>query len=287
MGRVMAVCALIPLVMGIRGVLDFLANYQRMWVEQRMTLDLRRKVFGQIMGRSLEFFNKQRSSDLMQTAFGMTSICSNTATTIAQDLVRRPAAVLSSLIYLTIQDPLFMVCSLVAFPLCMLPALLLRRRVKKIGRREQELAANISGIMMESIAGIRVVKSHAREGYEVERFTKTAKDVNSNAIRVFRMMEMAGPLVETTASLGIAGGLVYCWARGVSFDVFSFRVLLLVALYPDVKALSRMQTLMHRCTMASDSVFKLLDERPEVEDAPNALKLERCLLYTSPSPRDV
>jgi len=90
MGRVMAVCASIPLVMGIRGVLDSLANYQRMWVEQRMTLDLRRKVFGQIMGRSLEFSNKQRSSDLMQTAFGMTLICSNTATTIAQDLVRRP-----------------------------------------------------------------------------------------------------------------------------------------------------------------------------------------------------
>ena len=30
-----------------------------MCVEQRMTLDLRRKVFGQIMGRSLEFFNQQ------------------------------------------------------------------------------------------------------------------------------------------------------------------------------------------------------------------------------------
>ncbi|MEI6713248.1 MAG: ABC transporter ATP-binding protein [Verrucomicrobiota bacterium] len=272
---VSAVCALIPLFMGIRGFLDFLANYQRMWVEQRMTLDLRRKVFGQIMGRSLEFFNKQRGADLMQTAFGMTSVCANTATTLAQDLVRRPAAVLSALVYLTIKDPIFMLCSLVVFPLCLLPVLLLKRRVKRIGRREQELSANISGIMMESISGIRVVKSHAREAYEVERFTATAKEVNSNAIRVFRMLEIVGPLVETTASLGIAGGLVYCWVRGIGFDDFSLRVLLLVSLYPDVKALSRMQMLVHRCSMSSEQVFKMLDEKPEIQDVPNALKVER------------
>lgn len=272
-GKVAALCAIIPMLMGLRGFLDFLANYQRVWVEQRMTLDLRRQVFGRIMGRSLEFFNKQRASELMQTASGMTSVCANTATTIAQDLIRRPAAVLFALIYLSIKDPVFMACSVVVFPICMLPVVLLRRKAKRIGRQEQELAAKISGIMMESLSGIRIVKSHAREEYEVERFASTAKDVNRNAMRVFRMVELVGPLVETAASVGIAGGLVYCWMRGITFDDFSYRVGTLVLLYPEVKALSRIQMLVNRCTMASDKVFEMLEARPEIEDAPGALQI--------------
>jgi subfamily B ATP-binding cassette protein MsbA len=275
MGRVMAVCALIPLFMALRGLLDFLANYQMTWVQQRLSLDLQRKVFARIMGRSLEFFNKQRGSELIQTAFGMTFTCASTAMTLAQDLVRRPAAVISTLVYLTVKDPVFMGFSLVVFPLCMLPVLILRKKVRRTGKTEQEQAAKISGIMMESIAGIRVVKSHARESFEIERFTGAARDVNSTAMRIFRMVEIVGPLVETTASLGIAGGLVYCWWRGVGFDDFSFRVGLLVLLYPDVKALSRMQMVVQRCRTASEQVFKMLDEPSEIEDVPNALKLER------------
>ncbi len=274
-GSVMVVCSVIPIFMGIRGLLDFLANYQMTWVDQRLTRDLRRKVFTRLMGRSLEFFNQQRGSELIQTVFGMTSMCSNTAMTLAADLVRRPAAIISALIFLTMKDPVFMGFSLVVFPLCMLPVVLLRRKVRKSGRKEQELAAKISGVMMEAISGIRVVKSHAREDYEAERFSRAAADVNSMAMRIFRTMEIVGPLVETVASLGIAGGLVYCWARGVSFDDFSLRVGLLVMLYPDVKALSKIQMVIHRCTTSAEQVFKMLDEDPEVPDAPDAVALSR------------
>ena len=273
--RVGVMCLFVPAFMGLRGFLDFFANYQRTWVEQRMTLDLRREVFGRIMARSLSFFNKERAANLMQTAAGMTATCANTATVIAQDLIRRPAAIISALVYLTYQDPIFMLCSLVVFPVCMLPVVLLRKKVKQFGKREQELSAGISGIMMESIAGIRIVKSHGRESYEVERFSEAARQMNSNAMRVFRIVEVVGPLVETAASLGIAGGLFYCWARGIGFEDFAFRVGLLVLLYPDAKALSRMQMLMHRCTVASDEVFKMLGEQPEIQDAPTAITVGR------------
>jgi subfamily B ATP-binding cassette protein MsbA len=275
LGRVAVVCSVVPLFMGLRGALDFLANYQMNWVIQRLTLDLRKQVFERLFGRSVEFFNAQRGSELINTVFGMTSLCSSTAITIAVDLIRRPAAILSALVFLTMKDPVFMAFSLVVFPVCLLPVVLLRRRVRKTGRREQELAAGISGVMMEAIAGVRVVKSHAREAFEVERFSRLASEVNRNAMKIFSAVEVVGPLVETVASLGIAGGLVYCWVRGVSFDDFSLRVGLLVMLYPDVKALSRMQMLVQRCATASEEVFRMLDEQPEVPDAADAVEVGR------------
>ena len=272
-GKVAALCMVVPFFVLLRGTLDFLANTQLAWVEQRITLDLRRKVFSRIMERSLEFFNKRRSADLIQTVVGMTSVCSNAGMTLAQDLVRRPAAVLAVIVVLFISDPIFMGFSFIVFPLCMLPVIIFSRRVRKSGKNEQTIAGQIMGILQEAFAGIRVVKSHAREAHELQRFTVSATAVKDTALRLNRLVEIVGPLVESTASLGIAGGLFYCWWRHVPFDEFMARCLALVAIYPDVKALSRTQMVMQRCRAASDTIFELLHEPVEIQNAPNALQL--------------
>ncbi len=274
-GRVAALCLVVSACVLLRGTLDFLANIQLAWVEQTIALDLRRQVFARIMDRSLEFFNKRRSSDLIQSAVGMTTTCANAAMTLAQDMVRRPAAVLSVVTVLVINDPVFMGFTFLVFPICMLPVIIFSRRVRKSGKREQQNAGQIMGILQEAFAGIRVVKSHAREPHELERFTVSATAVKDTALRLNRMVEVVGPLVESTASLGIAGGLFYCWWRGVPFDEFIARCLLLVGIYPDVKALSRTQMVMQRCRAASDGIFELLNEPLEIQDAPDAVRLER------------
>jgi subfamily B ATP-binding cassette protein MsbA len=53
------------------------------------------------------------------------------------------------------------------------------------------------------------------------------------------------------------------------------RCLALVAIYPDVKALSRTQMVMSRCRAASDGIFEMLNEPIEIQDAPGALVLSR------------
>lgn len=273
-GKIAALCLVVPCFVLLRGILDFLTSYQLAWIAQRVTLDLRRKVFSRIMERSLEFFNKRRASDLIQTVFGMTSACASASMTLAQDAVRRPAAVLAVVTVLFISDPVFMACSFIVFPICMLPVIIFSRRVRKSGKNEQIFAGQIMGILQEALAGIRVVKSHARENYEMDRFTRSAEAVNKNALKLTILVEIVGPLVESTASLGIAGGLFYCWWRGVPFDEFMARCLALVAIYPDVKALSRTQMVMSRCRTASDGIFEMFNEPLEVQDAPGAIALQ-------------
>jgi subfamily B ATP-binding cassette protein MsbA len=163
--NIAALCLVVPCFVLLRGVLDFLTSYQLAWVEQRVTLDLRRMVFSRIMHRSLDFFNKRRASDLIQTVFGMTSACASASMTLAQDTVRRPAAVLAVVGVLFISDPVFMGFSFIVFPICMLPVIIFSRRVRKSGKNEQMFAAQIMGILQEALAGIRVVKSHARENF--------------------------------------------------------------------------------------------------------------------------
>jgi ABC-type multidrug transport system fused ATPase/permease subunit len=50
--RVAFLCLVVPAIVLLRGLFDFLAVYQLAWVEQRITLDLRRQVFSKVMARS-------------------------------------------------------------------------------------------------------------------------------------------------------------------------------------------------------------------------------------------
>lgn len=273
---VVLACLTIPALMLLRGLFDFLSVYSFQWIQNRMTLDLRAKAFEGILSQSLSFFNKQRSGDLIQSVAGLTTATAGAAMTLAQNAIRRPAAILSVVVTLLVTDPLFTALTFVVFPLCMLPVILLSRKVRKASRREQQETGTFMSLMQEAFNGIRVVKSHAREAHEIRRFVASASEINANTMRITRVLEIIGPLVESAASLGIAAGLYYCWWKHIPFDEFMARCLVLVALYPEAKALSRTHLVLQNCIASSDHLFGLMDQRPEVDDAPGALALPSC-----------
>lgn len=105
--------------------------------------------------------------------------------------------------------------------------------------------------MHESLIGIRLVKAYARESYEVHRFVEANASMSRNAIRWQRASEMVGPIVESVASIGIAGGLVYWWAMGLKSSEFIAVVLLLTRIYPPAKELSKVNLLLQKPAMPS------------------------------------
>ena len=59
----------------------------------------------------------------------------------------------------------FTVVTLILFPTCLLPLRIYGRRAKKGVQNEQEGMAQMVVTMQETFAGIRVIKSFAREAY--------------------------------------------------------------------------------------------------------------------------
>ena len=74
----------------------------------------------------------------------------------------------------------------------------------------------MTAILQETFAGIRVIKSFAREDYQVEQFDTGQRQPIRNRIRVRRYTEIVGPLVEVVAALGVGLALVYVHYAGMS-----------------------------------------------------------------------
>ena len=70
------------------------------------------------------------------------------------------------------------------------------KRARKAVKGEQEDMGQMVVTMQETFAGIRVVKSFAREEHQEKSFRRSNRIQFDNAMRIVRSMEAIGPLVE-------------------------------------------------------------------------------------------
>ncbi|MDB6152251.1 MAG: msbA [Chthoniobacteraceae bacterium] len=273
MGTLILICASIPALMLVRGICSYLNSYFMLWVSVRVLDDIRTEVFRHALDQSMEFFNQSKTGELVQTVFNQTRMAQQALTTISGDIVKQPISILTALGTLFYLDWQFTLMSFVIFPLCILPVLIVSKKVRKAGAKEEEEAGMLMVIMQEAFAGVRVVKTHAREEYESARFNVANKQIMRFIMRWRKALELTGPLVETIASLGVAAALIWTRSAGRQLDDFIALTGGLVLLYPAFKAMSRIYLTMQKCLASTTKVFELLDRKPAIQDAPNAHRL--------------
>jgi subfamily B ATP-binding cassette protein MsbA len=271
--EVVLLCASIPLLMAVRGLFSYLNAYCLLWVSQHVLDDIRQSLFRHLLNQSLEFFNRAKAGELVQTVFNQTRVAQQALTQIAGDLVKQPIAILSALVALFSTDARFTVLAFTVFPLCLLPVVIIGKKVRSAGAREEDEAGQLMVVMQEAFAGVRVVKTHAREDYESGRFNEANQQMLRFAMRWKKAQEIVTPAVETVASLGIVGALIYAWYYQLGVGRFFALQAGLVLLYDPAKSLGRINILMQKCLAATTKVFELLDRPPAIQDAPGAVAL--------------
>jgi subfamily B ATP-binding cassette protein MsbA len=127
--------------------------------------------------------------------------------------------------------------------------------------------------MQETFAGIRVIKSFAREAHQEKEFKRSNQLQFSQMMRIIRSMEATGPLVETIAAVGVGLALLYVYAANLSAGRFFGLITGIFILYDPIKTLSKIQIVMQQSIAATTAIFALLDTEPTVQDAPNAVAL--------------
>ena len=136
---------------------------------------------------------------IVQTALGY----------IGTDLIEQPITAIVVVISLLNLDARFTFMALVLFPICMAPIIVYGKRIRKNGKVEEEQAGAMTSILQETFAGIRVIKSFAREDYQVDQFQRSNLSQFEVGVRVRKYTEIVGPLVEVVAAMGVGLALVY------------------------------------------------------------------------------
>jgi len=271
---IVLICLAIPAIMTVRSLASYGSTYCMQWVSNKVVSDIRVQLFSKMVRHSMDFFNKMRSGFLMSRITNDTRIMQMALTSVSSDVFKQPITIIGAISVLLVMDWKFTLVTLILFPTCLLPIRIYGRRAKKAVQNEQEGMAQMVVTMQETFAGIRVIKSFAREAYQVKEFKRSNQMQFSQMMRMIRSMEAVGPLVEIIAAIGVGMALLYVYAENLSVGRFFGLISGIFILYDPIKTLSRIHIVMQRSIAATGAIFAILDSKSTVQDAPDATALE-------------
>jgi subfamily B ATP-binding cassette protein MsbA len=271
---ILLICLAIPAIMTVRSLCSYGSTYCMQWVSNKVVSDIRVQLFSKMVRHSMDFFNKMRSGFLMSRITNDTRIMQMALTSVSSDVFKQPITIVGAIVVLLLMDWKFTLVTLILFPTCLLPLRIYGRRAKKAVQNEQHGMAQMVVTMQETFAGIRVIKSFAREAYQEKEFKRSNQVQFSQMMRMIRSMEAVGPLVEIIAAIGVGMALLYVYAENLSVGRFFGLISGIFILYDPIKTLSRIHIVMQRSIAATGAIFAILDSKPAVEDAPDAFALK-------------
>src|SRR5881394_990251 len=270
---IVLICLAIPVIMTLRSLCSYGSTYCTQWVSNKVVTDIRTQLFSKMVRNSMDFFNKVRSGFLMSLITNNTRVMPMALSTVGSDVFKQPITIVGAISVLMVMDWKFTVVTLILFPTCLLPLRFYGRRAKKAVQNEQVGMAEMVVTMQETFAGIRVIKSFARETHQEKEFKRSNQMQFSQMMRIIRSLEAVGPLVETIAAVGIGLALLYVYAANLSAGRFFGLISGIFILYDPIKTLSKLQIVMQQSITATTAIFALLDTEPTVQDSPDATKL--------------
>jgi subfamily B ATP-binding cassette protein MsbA len=260
-GAIIALVALIPAVIMLRGLFSYLNVYLLQWVSIRAITDLRVRLFRHIMSLSASFFSRTSTGELMARIMSDTGTLQNIISNATTVMVKDPVTLVSMLGYLMWQQPKLTLISLVIMPVCMVPIVIYGQKVRRSSRALQTHAAELSGVMSEAFTGNRVVRAYNLEKTVVEQFKTTAGKFIGHYMRIVRSIEIPGPLLEFVGAVGLSLVLIYLIVhrgdRPSSADLLAV-LLAIFSMYRPLKNLTRLHNTLEQGRAASEKVFALL-----------------------------
>jgi subfamily B ATP-binding cassette protein MsbA len=270
---IVLICLAIPAIMTLRSLCSYGNTYCMQWVSNKVVTDIRGQLFNKMVRLSMDFFNKMRSGFLISRITNETRVVQMALTAVSSDIFKQPVLIVGAISVLFLMDWKFTLITLILFPTCLLPLRIYGRRARKALRGQFEGMGEMVVTMQETFAGIRVIKSFAREAHQEKEFKRSNQLQFSQMMRIIRSMEATGPLVETIAAVGIGLALLYVYAANLSAGRFFGLITGIFILYDPIKTLSKIQIVMQQSIAATTAIFALLDTEPTVQDAPNAVAL--------------
>jgi len=261
----------------VRSAFYYFQGYNLTYVGERIVVDLRRETYEHLHRLSLRFFADRRVGELVSrlssdVTLVRAALTNNVATVLSQALT----FVGSLALMLALNWRLTLFILLVA-PLIGVSGAILGRQLRRLSTKVQDQLADGTAVAEEALGGVRVVKAFTREPYEVQRYGDQMERAFDATMRLTIIRSAFGPLMSFFG-FGALAGVLWSGGREVLAGRLTGGALIAFLVYginiaASLGAFTSLYTQIQEALGASRRIFELLDEDPEIKDAPEARPL--------------
>lgn len=267
----------IVIVFFLRGIFFFGQTYLMSYIGQKVIIDIREGVYRHLQRLSLSYYEKRQTGKIMSYITNDVAAVQGALVETMIELVTEGMTLIGSLGAMFYLHWKLSLLTLVTLPLVGQAINVFGKKLRKSSTAVQERAADITSVLQESISSVRVIKSFAREDYEIARFSRE-NDHNFRAqMKNSQIMATLTPVIEFLAAIGVTM-IIWYGGREVINDNLTAGSLVAFLVYAvnlsnPIKRLSRVYGNIQKALSAAERVFEVLDTKPEIEDMPNAVPL--------------
>jgi len=264
---------------GAASLTTWLQGYMMASVAQRTVRDIRNDLFARLQTLSLRFFDQHTHGELMSR---LANDVENINNVLSQGITQFISSVLSVAGVVTMMCLInwrLALVSLTTIPLMVLLSGVVARQTRKSFRERQETLGELNSIIEETITGQRVVKAYVREQAAIDAFDVANRTLQRAATRADIFAGFVGPMMNFVNNLGfaiIAGTGGWMTLRGLATvgTIASF-INYARQFGRPLNQIAQLYAQIQGAIAGAERVFEILDEEPELTDAPDAEPLER------------
>ena len=258
---------------------SYAQSYLVGWVGQRALQDLRLQLFEHLQTLSVGYYSRNRAgviiSRLTNDVQALDQLVSEGITTLFQATL----TLVGTLLILFFLDAQLALISLAVVPVMLLASVLFRIASADAYKATREKVAWITAYLQETLSGIRVVRAFGQEPRHVERFAELNDDNRQANLKTVHLNAAYFPAIELLSAIMtfvvlVVGGYQVIDGE-LSPGVIVGFIAALANFFDPIQQLSQLYTTYQAGMAALDKIFELLDEEPELKDAPGAVELGR------------
>ncbi len=258
-------------------VASYAQTYLVGWVGQRALQDLRVRLFAHLQSLSIGFYSRNRAGVILSRMTNDVEALDQLVSDGLATLFQSSLTLIGVVVILFVLDPHLALLTFLALPLLAAGGLAFRIASADAYRITREKIAWITGYLQETLSGIRVVRAFGQERRHIAQFHQLNDENRKANMKTVYLNAAYFPAVEfvsalVTVEILVIGGLEAINGHTSTGVVFAF-IAALNNFFDPIQQLSQLYTTYQSGMAALDKIFDLLDEQPELTDAPDALQL--------------
>jgi subfamily B ATP-binding cassette protein MsbA len=243
-------------------------------------LNLRKTVFNNVMDQNVGYFSNQRKGDIIAKIASDVGAVQFSVTGTLQVVFKEPLQLLAYVFMLFSISFKLTIFALLVIPIS---AFIISKIVKRL-KEQAAMAQHMFGLMIsyldEALSGIKIIKSfNATEATKLKFHSENVR-YSDLGRKMARRQQLSGPVSEflgvamVTTIVLYGGSLILNNQSDLSGPAFVTYIALFSRVMQPAKALTNAFSGIHTGLAAGERVLELIDQKPEINDAPDAVEIK-------------
>ncbi len=269
------VCVLLILVFFLKNTFRYAALYFMVPIRNGIIYDLRQKLFKKYLALPLSFYSNERKGILLSSMTLDVQEVEWSILNVIESIFKSPIIMAGSIFFMLYISPSL---TLFVFILVLFAGFIIGKVVTSLRDRSanvQDLIANLTAQVEETLGGLRIIKGFNAEAYQVKKFSDENHAFRKVLTRVVNRRDLAAPMSEflgvTVVTILMWYGSQLVFENQLAPETFFAFVFAFYQVIEPAKSFSAAYFSIQKGMAAVDRLDRILEAPTDIFDKKNAI----------------